>query len=289
MSNSCPQIAIGYRVGMLTVEAKTGRKKNGYTVWRCRCDCSGEIELDTRYLQRGTITDCGCKTKVRPGMLDLSGKRFGKLTAVRRTDQMKHGSAVWLCRCDCGKETAVSEYSLISGNTKSCGCLKSPDRTGQRFGSLVVVGRSEKRGKRGSRTVPLWECRCDCGATVYRAMDSLTTFQNCSCGQCLNQSKPQKMRKYAGFYEGTQISRINDMTPTAANTSGVRGVHFDNRSGRWVARLKFKRRTYYLGSYTKIEDAAKARAQAEEDIFESYLEGVDLSEIPLKKELVHRY
>lgn len=215
-------------------------------------------------------------------MEDLSGRRYGRLRVLDAAEP-KNGRRRWHCLCDCGKETTVGEYSLISGSTKSCGCLKSPDRTGQRFGSLVVVGRSEKRGKRGSRTVPLWECRCDCGATVYRAMDSLTTYKNCSCENCLHQTKTKDMREYAGFCEGTQISRINDMRPTAANTSGVRGVHFDNRSGRWVARLKFKRRTYYLGSYTKIEDAAKARARAEEDIFESYLEGIDLSEVPLKK------
>lgn len=214
---------------------------------------------------------------------DIADQRFGKLTAVRRTDQIKHGSAVWLCRCDCGKETTVSEYSLVSGRTKSCGCIKSPDRTGERFGSLVVVGRSDKRGKRGKRTVPLWECRCDCGATVYRAMDSLTTNKNCSCKNCLDQSKTKEMRRYAGFCEGTQISKISDMTPTAANTSGVRGVSFDTHSGQWVARLKFKRRTYYLGSYAKLEDAAKARARAEEDIFETYLNDPDLSAIPLKK------
>lgn len=213
---------------------------------------------------------------------NLIGQKFGRLTVIAE-EPPKNRAARWRCICECGTETTVAESRLVSGNTKSCGCIKSPDRTGQRFGSLVVVGRSELRGKRGKRTVPLWECRCDCGAIVYRAMDSLTTFKNCSCESCLNHSKTKDMRQYAGFYEKTQISKISDMKLTAANTSGVRGVYFDNRSGRWVARLKFKRKTYYLGSYLKLEDAAKARARAEEDIYDAFLSDVDLAAIPLKK------
>lgn len=75
------KIAIGYRIGHLRVEEATSQHKNGYTIWRCRCDCGGEILLDTRTLQRGTITDCGCNTNVKPGQRDITGQRFGLLTA----------------------------------------------------------------------------------------------------------------------------------------------------------------------------------------------------------------
>ena len=78
-----PGIKIGYRVGMLTVESKTDERKNGYTIWLCKCDCGGEIRLDTRCLQRRTVTDCGCISVVKPGMLDLTGQRFGKLVCLR--------------------------------------------------------------------------------------------------------------------------------------------------------------------------------------------------------------
>ena len=54
----------------------------GYTIWVCRCDCGGEILLDTRCFQRGTITDCGCISGVRPGRKDIAGMGFGKLGAV---------------------------------------------------------------------------------------------------------------------------------------------------------------------------------------------------------------
>lgn len=49
--------------------------------------------------------------------LNLAGRRFGKLTAVRREDGGK-----WLCRCDCGGETRCTTSNLTRGNSTSCGC-----------------------------------------------------------------------------------------------------------------------------------------------------------------------
>ena len=54
---------------------------------------------------------------------DLTGRRFGRLTAVKPTDKRVQRRVVWLCKCDCGNEVEVLSHSLKSGNTKSCGCL----------------------------------------------------------------------------------------------------------------------------------------------------------------------
>ena len=97
-----PKIGIGYRVGRLSVEEATDQRKNGYLVWRCRCDCGGEIQLDTRCIQRGTVTDCGCVSRVKPGQRDITGMRFGKLVALEPTDRVVYESVVWRCKIDCG-------------------------------------------------------------------------------------------------------------------------------------------------------------------------------------------
>lgn len=59
---------------------------------------------------------------------DLEGIKFGRLTAIRKAGVKnvgKRGSkALWLCRCDCGNEKVVLRNSLVSGITKSCGCLE---------------------------------------------------------------------------------------------------------------------------------------------------------------------
>lgn len=62
---------------------------------------------------------------------ELREMHFGRLTAkypVERRDYK--GSVYWHCRCDCGNETEVTADSLLSGNTKSCGCLRKELRNG---------------------------------------------------------------------------------------------------------------------------------------------------------------
>ena len=54
---------------------------------------------------------------------------------------------------------------------------------GRRFGKLEVISRSGKRGSRGARTVPLWECRCECGNITYKATDTLTNPDLSMCNE----------------------------------------------------------------------------------------------------------
>lgn len=57
--------------------------------------------------------------------LDLAGKVFNRLTVIEENGRTKFGVVKWLCKCSCGKEITVAGRSLVSGNTKSCGCLKT--------------------------------------------------------------------------------------------------------------------------------------------------------------------
>lgn len=58
---------------------------------------------------------------------DLAGKRFGRLTVLGLTESRTYPCGTthrhWLCRCDCGKITVVSQSHLKTGKVKSCGCL----------------------------------------------------------------------------------------------------------------------------------------------------------------------
>ena len=51
------------------------------------------------------------------------------------------------------------------------------------------------------------------------------------------------------------------------NTSGVKGVYYSKKRDKWIAQIMFQQKCYYLGGYDRIEDAAEARAEAEEKIF----------------------
>lgn len=54
---------------------------------------------------------------------DLTGRRFGRLVAIRIVGKSKGGTAMWECQCDCGNTHITKSSSLLSGDTKSCGCL----------------------------------------------------------------------------------------------------------------------------------------------------------------------
>ena len=55
------------------------------------------------------------------------------------------------------------------------------------------------------------------------------------------------------------------------NTSGVRGVSWDKNRRKWAATIVFKGKTYYLGRYHNIEDAAAVRKEAEDALFGDFL------------------
>lgn len=206
---------------------------------------------------------------------DITGQRFGRLTAiepVRESADEPGQRKLWKCRCDCGNTKAVYYWNLMTGHTRSCGCLRSPDLTGQRFGMLTVLRRSDRTAPRGKRRVLLWECRCDCGAITYKATDVLTNDALNSCARCASRHAVKAAREAAGYIEGTQVSRIRDRKLTAANSSGVRGVYFEKKSNKWRARLRFKGKIMDFGSYERFEDAVEARREAEKEYFDAFLE-----------------
>lgn len=74
-------------------------------------------------------------------LLDLTGKRFGRLLVLKRVVKRKGFGAHWKCRCDCGTEFVVDGHSLKKGTTNSCGCYQR-QRASETF---YVHGRKPKR------------------------------------------------------------------------------------------------------------------------------------------------
>lgn len=268
MKGPAKKIDVGYRVGKLTVIEKTSERRQRYAVWRCQCDCGGEILLDTRYLQRGTVRDCGCGTKVKAGQADLTGVRFGKLVCLEPTeDRGPCGGVIWRCRCDCGQECLAVSTQLTQGYKKSCGCLGHPplkDWVGKRFGSLEVISYAGKRDG-----LHYWRCLCDCGNETEVSQTNLQAGHTKSCG-CLQREIGRDNLK---LVDGTSVTIIENRmkSTTSANTSGYNGVYQERKTGMWAAQITFKGRTYYLGRYAKLEDAVKARKRGEE-MYSRFLE-----------------
>jgi len=116
-------------------------------------------------------------------MKDCTGKVFGQLTVLRDSGIRKHRSVVWVCICECGTEVNVTRNNLITGNTKSCGCLPrgSPpqDLAGQIFGRLTAIKMSDNRTSSGEI---LWLCECSCSGFVEVRGSNLRNGHTKSCG-----------------------------------------------------------------------------------------------------------
>ena len=87
-----------------------------------------------------------------PKFIDLTGKRFGRLTVIRRS-YLNNNKTYWLCKCDCGAEKIIRRDKLRSGNTKSCGCLQKEVMGNMRrmkvgFGNMRKAIRNYKRSAR---------------------------------------------------------------------------------------------------------------------------------------------
>ena len=67
--------------------------------------------------------------KDNDSFVDITGQKFGKLTPIKRVeihiDASGHQATVWECQCDCGNITNVFYSDLLTGSTKSCGCMRS--------------------------------------------------------------------------------------------------------------------------------------------------------------------
>jgi len=54
--------------------------------------------------------------------IKIDGKRFNRLTAINKIVNFKKHPQ-WLFKCDCGNYKIIDKYSVMTGETKSCGCF----------------------------------------------------------------------------------------------------------------------------------------------------------------------
>lgn len=115
--------------GRLTVLEKTDKRQNKSIVWKCRCECGTECEVNAGNLRANKVKSCGClkkETDKQPkgNVIDMIGQTFGHLTVIERDGSDGRGEAKWICKCDCNTHTRLSVLgsNLRTGHTTSCGC-----------------------------------------------------------------------------------------------------------------------------------------------------------------------
>ena len=169
--------------------------------------------------------------KISGKIIDLTGKRFNRLTALLPVKS--NGKVKWLCLCDCGNLVVVIGSALKNGNTKSCGCLQKEKATqrwenyreehdviGQKFGRLTAL---EFVGVEHQEA--MYRFSCECGNIIVRSLHAVKTGNTQSCGCLLNdfldltkydvigrRFGKLTVRSYAGInkYGGTDFECICD-------------------------------------------------------------------------------
>lgn len=207
---------------------------------------------------------------------DITGMRSGLVTAVEPTGERRNGNVIWRCRCDCGRELYAEAYKITRQRVKSCGCVRGQKRrkelAGQRFGRLTVVQRLDE--KRGSNYV--WLCRCDCGNEMKATTNALLSgnTKSCGCGRvdAVRQTVETHgtVADHVRLVDGTCVEKLEHKGLQRNNTSGCTGVQA--RGSKWIALITFKGKVHYLGIYSRKEDAVRARRQAEEQLFGTFLD-----------------
>ena len=193
---------------------------------------------------------------------DLTGRRFGKLV-VKEFAGIKNGNALWRCECDCGNEYIGTRDHLVSGNTRSCGCL----------------GGQQHHGMHDTRVYRIFSAmqqRC------YNQNHS--AYQNYGgrgikiCDEWMNPINGRtKFLEWAlshGYRDDLSIDRIDcngDYTPencrwadrslqgfnrrNANAITNVRGVTYDRERNKYIVRICINKKQMNLGRYDKLEDA----------------------------------
>ncbi len=139
---------------------------------------------------------------------------------------------------------------------------KRVELAGQRFGRLTVLRPAENIGARTA-----WLCRCDCGREAVVTTGRLRAGRTVSCG-CVHEVD---IAERLNYIDGTCVEMLRAKRVRCNNTSGVPGVDWWASKQRWRASICFKGRRHYLGSYTRFEDAGKARKRGEEELHDQFL------------------
>ncbi len=202
--------------------------------------------------------------------IDLTGKKFGKLTAIERINK-KGKEWVWKCKCDCGNECEVIGASLRSGRTKSCGCLKQEsdrkpkgnviDLTGQKFSHLTVIERcgSDNRGE------AKWLCECDCPAhnKIIVLSSNLRTGHTRSCG-CERMSVGEQT--ISKLLLNNNISYITEYKPFKFASGGYAAFDFYVNNQYLI---EYDGETHYQYNLHGWHDLEQLEKQQERDIIKN--------------------
>ena len=232
-------------------------------------------------------------------LIDLTGKKFGKLTVIKRAENISNHPA-WYCNCDCGTENFIAMSSnLIGKRTTSCGCHHKR-MTSERSKKYNTYDLSGEYGIGYTSK----------GEEFYFDLEDYDKIKDYCwfiskngyvlAGQ-LNGDK--KIRFHKLLFPNVEVDHIhhkkydnrkselrivtrsqNNMNHGLRNdnTSGVTGVAWNKTNNKWMAYITVNSNTIHLGYFDRFKDAVKTRKEAEEKYFGEFSYGNSMNKEGLK-------
>jgi len=187
----------GERFGKITAINYIGKRH-----WQCECDCGTTLSIRIDHLIRAETLSCGCLRAHQ----DLTGQTFGAWTALECVGNNAHGSPLYKCLCSCGTLMEHQSSNLLSGSTRSCGCIeRTTNYIGRRFGRLEVLLRIPSNHKH--RKPAEFVCACDCGNHIRAFVSNITAGRTQSCGCLARESVSNSISRYTTTH-GKSRTRI---------------------------------------------------------------------------------
>ena len=131
-------------------------------------------------------------------MNDLVNQKFGRLIVLEdNIEVIDKYKKFYNCKCECGNIKRIQRSNLLSGNTKSCGCLSIENvtrkkgnnfinLTGRIFGKLTVLDNAPEIDKHRQH---IYYCQCECGNKKWIRKDSLFKSAIISCGCYISEAQ----------------------------------------------------------------------------------------------------
>jgi len=239
--------------------------------------------------------------------VDLTGKKFGKLTVVERADEYVSPSGQrhirWLCKCDCGNNVIVKGNSLKSDNTKSCGCLSSETIAKRNMDICKRYNTYDLTGEYGIGYTSK-------GEEFYFDLEDYDKIKDycwyydkegyvvSHCSGTRSHRKGIKMHRIL-FPDSEKVDHIkhinhdnrkSELRPVTSsqngmnksllsnNTSGITGVSYSRTENRWIAHIGINNEKYKK-RFINFEDAVKQRKEWEEKYFGEYSYNNSMKEV----------
>ena len=219
------------------------------------------------------------------------GDVYGRLTILKEVEPhiqpsgQKQRMVLVQCSCGTSEPFEVALTSLRRGNTTSCGCLQKEKtkEKNKKFNTYDLETYEYGIGYT-SKNEPFYFDKedfdkikdyCWCvDAYGYVVANTKKTIRfhrlimDCPEDRVVDHiNRVKHDNRKSNLRICTQAENSKNLSISKNNTSGITGVSWYKKNSKWIAQIRINRKLVHLGYFENLEDAAKARKEAEEKYF----------------------